>query len=75
VKREEHIATVVARLRRFRDADPQQGCKGVLLHFIQDPLKPREDKGKIRINPILVLLAAMFLLAGGTFLLFSLLQL
>jgi hypothetical protein len=66
---------VVARLRRFRDADPHQGFRNVLSRHIQDPLKPRADKGRIRINPILVLLAAMFLLAGGTFLLFSLLQL
>ena len=75
MEREEHIAAVVARLRRFRDGNLQQGFKNVLLRFVQDPLKPRGDRGKIRINPILVLLAAVFLLAGGTFLLFSLLQL
>jgi len=75
VEKEEHIAAVVARLRRFREADPHHGFRNVALHFVQDPIKPRGDRGKIRINPILVLLAAVFLLAGSTFLLFSLLQL
>lgn len=64
---------MVARLRRFWD-DPQLNCRSVLLRFIQDPLNPGGDKRKIRINPILILLGAMFLLAGSTFLLFSLLQ-
>ncbi|HTT21962.1 MAG TPA: hypothetical protein VMG82_23735 [Candidatus Sulfotelmatobacter sp.] len=43
--------------------------------MIEDPLKPKTNKGNLRINPILVLLAVMALLAGATFLFFSLVQL
>jgi hypothetical protein len=74
VKREEHIAAVVGRVRRFRDGEPHQGFRNLVLRSIEDPLKPRGEKGNVRINPILVLLAAMFVLAGSTFLLFNLLQ-
>ena len=42
---------------------------------MEDPLKPQTDMGGLRINPILVLLVVMALLAGGTFLFFSLVQL
>lgn len=73
MKRDEHKATV-ARLRDSCDADPDERLRNGFLRFIADPLKPRGDKGKLRINPILILLTAMFVLAGGTFLLFSLLQ-
>lgn len=68
------MAIVVFRLRHLSDADLDEGLRNVLLRFIADPLKPRGDKGKLRINPILILLTAMFVLAGGTFLLFNLLQ-
>jgi len=46
-----------------------------LRRMIEDPLKPKTNKGNLRINPILVLLAVMALLAGATFLFFSLVQL
>ena len=42
---------------------------------IEDPLKPRTDKGSIRTNTILLLLAALAVVAGSTFLFFSLAQL
>jgi hypothetical protein len=74
VKREEHIAAVVGRVWRFLDGEPHRGFRNLVQRFIEDPLKPRGDDGNVRINPILVLLAAVFLAAGGTFLLFSLLK-
>ena len=42
------------------------------VHRIEDPLRPRTDKGSLRANPILLLLAALAVVAGGTFLFFSL---
>ena len=71
----EQITAVVMRLRNFHGADRQERFGEALLRWIEDPLKPRTSKGGLRINPILVLLAAMALLAGGTFLFFSLVQL
>jgi hypothetical protein len=74
VKRDEHKATVLAGLRDSCGTEPDERLRNSFLRFIADPLKPRGDKGKLRINPILILLAAMFVLAGGTFLFFSLLR-
>ena len=71
----EQITAVVMRLRNFHAANRQERLGDALLHWIEDPLRPKADKGNLRINPILVLLAAMALLAGGTFLFFSLVQL
>jgi len=71
----EQITAVVVRLRNFHAVDQQERIGKALLHWIGDPLRPKTDKGNLRINPILVLLAAMALLAGGTFLFFSLVQL
>lgn len=45
-----------------------------MLRWIEDPLRPKTDKGSLRINPILIFLALIALLAGSTFLFFSLVQ-
>jgi len=51
--------------RRFSDA---------LLRLVEDPLKPRDEDGRLRVNPILLLLAIVFALAFGMFLVFSMVQ-
>lgn len=73
MKHQEQI-TIVARLRSFHAKDREARLVGALRRWIEDPIKPKTDKGNLRINPILVLLTAMAILAGGTFLLFSLVQ-
>ena len=75
MKHKEQITTAVARLRSFHATDQQERLSGALRRWIADPVKPETDKGNPRINPILVLLTAMAVLAGGTFLFFSLVQL
>jgi hypothetical protein len=45
-----------------------------LLRFVEDPLKPREEHRRFRVNPLLLLLATMFALLFGTFLVFSVVQ-
>jgi hypothetical protein len=74
MKHKEQIATV-ARLRSFCAKGQEEWLVGALRRWIEDPVKPKTDKGNLRINPILVLLTAMAVLAGGTFLFFSLVQL
>ena len=73
MKHQEQIATVV-RLRSFYSENGEERLGGAIRLWIEDPIKPKTDKGNLRINPILVLLTAMAILAGGTFLLFSLVQ-
>lgn len=74
MKHQEQIATF-ARLRSFHAKDQEERLVGALRRRIEDPVKPKTDKGNLRINPILILLTAMAVLAGGTFLVFSLVQL
>ena len=73
MKHQEQVATVA----RFRSLHSGNGERlgDTLRRWVEDPIKPKTDKGNLRINPILVLLAAMAVLAGGTFLFFSLVQL
>jgi hypothetical protein len=74
MKHTEQIATV-AHLRSFHANNQGERLGAALRRWIEDPVKPKTDKGNFRINPILVLLTAMAVLAGGTFLFFSLIQL
>jgi len=59
------------RLREFHAQAPEECLGQTLLRAIEDPLKPRGENGRLRLNPILVLLPAMLALSVGTFLLFS----
>ena len=60
--------TSICRTRRSDFGD-------VLLRLVEDPLKPRDEHGRFRVNPILLLLAIVVLaLALGTFLLLSFVQ-
>jgi hypothetical protein len=70
-----NTGTVVARLRSFHAADREERFMDAFVRRIEDPLKPRTDEGSFRANPILLLLAAVAVVAGGTFLFFSRAQL
>jgi hypothetical protein len=74
MKDKQQIATV-ARLRSLHGTDQEERLVSTLRCWIEAPVKPKTDKGNLRINPILVLLTVMAVLAGGTFLFFSLVQL
>lgn len=68
------VATQIARLREFYAMDRSEQIGELLVRLIEDPLKPKTDTGNVRINRVLVLLTVMALMAGGTFLLFSFVQ-
>jgi hypothetical protein len=46
----------------------------VLVRLVEAPLTPRDEHGRFRVNPILLLLAIVFALVCGTFLFFSMVQ-
>jgi len=58
-------------LRQFYTQDIEESLLASLLQRVEDPLKPRTENGGLRLNPILLLLAAILALAVGTFLSFS----
>jgi hypothetical protein len=73
MKHQEQIA-IVAHLRSFYAKDHEEWLGDVLRCWIADPVKPRTNEGNLRINPIVILLTGMAVLAGGTFFFFSLVQ-
>jgi hypothetical protein len=74
MKRDEHISSLVERLRSFQAANSAERLRDSLLCRIEDPLTPKTKTGGFRINPILLLMAALAVMAIGTFLFFSLVQ-
>jgi hypothetical protein len=75
MKRDEHITELFERLRNLHAADREARLGDAFVRWIEDPLKPRTDDGKVRLNRTLLLLAALAMLAVGTFLFFSVVQL
>ena len=67
-------AEVIERLRSFHSID-QQWIAQAFRRSIEDPLKPQTGNGTLRLNFIVLLLAVLSLLAGATFLFFSLVSL
>lgn len=63
------------RLIEFHLRSPKERIGDALLRWVEDPLKPRDERGRFRVNPILLLLAIVFALVFGTFLFFSMVQL
>jgi hypothetical protein len=62
------------RLIDFHLRNRKERIGDVLLMWVEDPLKPRDDHGRLRVNPILLLLAIVFSLVFGIFLVFSMVQ-
>ena len=62
------------RLIDFHMQDPKERFCDALLRLVEDPLKPRDEHGRLRVNPILLLLAIVFALVFGIFLVFSMVQ-
>jgi len=62
------------RLNDFHMQDPKERFFDALLRLVEDPLKPRDERGRLRVNPILLLLAIVLALVFGTFLFFSVVQ-
>jgi hypothetical protein len=63
------------RLIDFHMQGPKERFCDALLRLVEDPLKPRDERGRLRVNPILLLLTIVSALVFGTFLFFSMVQL
>jgi hypothetical protein len=75
MKRDEYITELSERLRHRHSVDREARFGDAFLRWIEDPLKPRTSNGKIRLNWIVRLLAALAILAAATFLFFSVVHL
>ena len=54
--------------------NPKERFCDALLRLVEDPLKPRDEHGRLRVNPVLLLLTIVFALVFGIFLVFSMVQ-
>jgi hypothetical protein len=75
MKKDEHISAMAERLRELRAADHGERIRDRVVRSIEDPLNPMTKEERLRVNPILVLLVGMAVLAMGTCVFFSLVQL
>jgi hypothetical protein len=74
MKKDEQVSAMVERLHELRDADRGERIRDSVLRWIEDPLKPQTATGGLRVNPILVLLISLAVMAASTFVFFSLVQ-
>ena len=72
MKKDEQVSVMAERLRELRAADGAERLRDSLLRRIEDPLRPRTVAGRLRINPTVLLLALLTVMAAGTFLFFCL---
>jgi hypothetical protein len=71
MKADLQIGEMHDRLMDFHRQNPREGLGNELLMYIEDPLKPRVEHGRFRVNPILLLLAVVLALVFCAFLFFS----
>jgi hypothetical protein len=69
--RDSGVAAMQARLSNFLREHPEESISGNLLKAVQDPLKPLTENGRLRINPLLLILTTIVLFVVGLFLSFS----
>jgi hypothetical protein len=62
------------RLIDFYMQNPKERFRDTLLRLVEDPLRPRDEHGGFRVNPILLVLILLLALALATFLLLSFVQ-
>ncbi len=74
MKADAQLGEMHDRLTDFHRQNPREGLGNVLLMWVEDPLKPRDEHGRLRVNPIVLLLAIVFALVFGIFLVFSVVQ-
>jgi hypothetical protein len=71
MKADTQLGEMHDRLIHCHQQDTREGLGDALLMYIQDPLKPQDEQGRFRVNPILMLLASVLALVFGAFLCFS----
>jgi hypothetical protein len=71
MKADTQLGEMHERLIDCHRQNPREGLGDALLIWLEDPLKPRDEHGHFRVNPILLLLAIVLALVFGSFLLLS----
>ncbi|MGB9120810.1 MAG: hypothetical protein WCE73_09335 [Candidatus Angelobacter sp.] len=64
------VETMRERLQGYVAQEREDTILASLRHWTEDPLKPRTENGRFRLNPILLLLAVLATFGAGAFLYF-----
>jgi hypothetical protein len=59
------------RLSKYLTEDPEDRLRGHIVRRLEDPLKPRTSGGRIRVNPLFLILGSVALVVVGIFVFFS----
>jgi hypothetical protein len=59
------------RLSKFLTEDSEDRLRGHIIRRLGDPLKPRTNDDRFRVNPLLLILGSVALVSVGIFLFFS----
>jgi hypothetical protein len=68
------VAAMRERFSSFLREHPEEQLSAYLARGIQYPPKPLSENGRLRVNPLLLILTAITLFAVGVFLFFSVAQ-
>ncbi len=71
MKADTQLGEMHDRLIDFHRQHPREGLRDALRIYIRDPLKPRDEHGRLRMNPIFLFLAIVLALISCVFLFFS----
>ncbi len=66
------VAEMCQRLGELNTQEVEEGISRGILRRFEDPLRPRGKNGRFRVNPFLLLMALLGVLAIATFLFFNL---
>lgn len=69
--RDSELAAMQTRLSTFLREHLEESLAGNVAKSVQDPLKPLTENGRLRINPLLLILMTIMLFVVGLFLFFS----
>jgi len=74
MKRDLEITGMRDRLATYTEQDNQHSPTAILRRLLEDPIRPRTDKGAFRVSPMLLLLTVLSVFSLATFLYFSLVR-
>lgn len=74
MKRDVKTKEMRDRLASYLEQDTRHGLTAMLRRMVEDSIRPRTEKGRLRLSPILLLLASLSAFSLVIFLYFSVVQ-
>ncbi len=62
------IDKMVQLLEERFEEDPETHIRPSVMRWLSDPLKPQDENGRFRVNPLVLIVLVVWLIAAGAFL-------